>query len=197
VFELFPLAPLAIPGTGQDAAGDRALTLAERRPGSFVEIACWSDEGATAKALADAIGAKRPPQIGRGVTAPGQMLLSVGPDRYLALSQETGLANLLAGAVAAEAGALVDLTHGRTGLRISGAPAERLLQKGVSFDLGKSAFPAMSVASTAIHHIGVTLIRADGDTFDVFAMSSFAESLWDWVTDAAVEFGWTVAAPAA
>ncbi len=53
----------------------------------------------------------------------------------------------------------------------------------------------MAATNAGLHHMSVTVIRLDAETFDVFVMTSLAGSLWDWATDAAVEYGWQVAAP--
>lgn len=193
--EQFPLETLARIDAGRDAAGARAITLSERRPGSIVEIAVWSNGKKAATAISKATGIKNPPALGRTMTSPGNMLLAIGPGRYLAISQDEGLAQRLSAKVPAGEGVIVDLTHGRVGIRISGLAAQPLLQKGLSFDLDIAAFPPMATTSSAIHHMGVTVVRIDETCFDVFAMSSFAGSLWDWATDAAVEYGWQVSTP--
>lgn len=195
--ELFPLEAFARTDAGQDAANARAITLSERRPGSFVEIAIWSNGKKTATAISKETGIKGLPGLGHAMTSPGNMLLAIGPGRYLAISQDEGLAQRLSAKVPVGEGVIVDLTHGRVGIRISGSPAQALLQKGLSLDLDVAAFPAMAAASSAIHHMGITVVRIDETCFDVFAMTSFAGSLWEWVTDAAVEYGWQVSAPIA
>lgn len=192
--ERFPLSDCLRPGREHPAAGAPALTIGERRPGSLVEIACWAD---APEGLAAAAGVTELPRVGRVASAPARSLAALAPARYLALAQDTGLAAALAAAVAAEQGAVVDVTHARAGLRIAGGPAQALLQKGLSFDLDPAAFPPMSVAQSGLYHMGVTVLRLDAGTFDVFVPSSFAGSLRDWVGAAAAEYGWRVGDPIA
>jgi methylglutamate dehydrogenase subunit D len=189
--ELYPLSHLAVPGAGRPVGETSAITLSERRPGSVVEFAFWDAAAAIPKSIVP--GGRREPN--RAVTTPGHVFLSVAPGRYLAIGQDSGLAERLEAAIPITDGTVVDLTHGRAGLRVTGVPAAALLQKGLSFDLDSHAFPPMSATTGGLHHMAVTVIKLDAETFDVFVMTSLAGSLWDWVTDAAVEFGWQVAAP--
>jgi sarcosine oxidase subunit gamma len=189
--ERFPLAALAVPGAGRPANGACAISLSERRPGSIVEFALWNG----GNAAATVIGGTTRPEPNRAVSTPGHLHLSTGPGRFMAIGQEAGLAKRLQGVIPAQDGAVVDVAHGRAGIRVSGAPTPELLQKGLSFDLDLSAFPAMAATNAGLHHMSVTVIRLDEQTFDLFVMTSLAGSLWAWVTDAAVEYGWQVSAP--
>ena len=189
--ERFPLASLAVPGTGNPVGGAAAITLSERRPGSVVEIALWSEKSN----IAGILGVSALPEPSRVVAGPGLVCLSTAPGRITVIAQQSGLAGRLETGMILDEGTVVDHTHGRAGVRISGEPAATLMQKGVSFDI--SRFAPMSATNAGIHHIGATIIRLDDDRFDLFAMTSLANSLWDWATDAAVEYGWQVGAPVA
>jgi methylglutamate dehydrogenase subunit D len=194
----FPLDGLA----GSDAqalvGAAAGVTLAVRRPGSICEIGAWPDTMAGLSArLHEALGIKSLPPVGRIATAPGLFVLRLAPGRFQIIGQRTGLSQTVAGEVPVEEGAVIDLSQGREGLRISGPRAGDALQKGVSFDLGLGAFPAQSVAQTGIHHMPVTLLRLDDDTFDAFVLRGFAVSFWQWLAGAAAEYGWQGAAPVA
>ncbi len=195
--EIHPLEASARVGAEQSAAGDFGLVLRERRPGSFVEVALWDISPATVKAVLKPTGVKAPPEACRLVSGRGGAVLFAGPGRYFAVAEDTGLAEKIAAAMPGGAGAVVDLTHGRVGIRIEGGDAETLLQKGATLDLDLRAFPASATATVGIHHMSVTLVRVDEDVFDLFAMSSFADAIWHWVCDSAVEYGWRVEAPVA
>jgi|FEC22Drversion2_1045045.scaffolds.fasta_scaffold00517_17 heterotetrameric sarcosine oxidase gamma subunit len=190
--EWFPLAALMRPGRDSPAAGAIGVTLSERRPGAIVEIATWHRSIPTLAAVA---GLAELPPPGRLAAAPGRLFGSLAPGRWLAIAQDSGLAERLRTAIPADEGAVTDITHARVGLRLAGPSAEPLLQKGLSFDIAPSAFVPKSVAQSGIHHMGVTVLRLDPSTFDVYVASSFAGSLWDWVSEAAIEFGWRIGPP--
>jgi sarcosine oxidase subunit gamma len=94
-----------------------------------------------------------------------------------------------------EHGFLTDVSHGRAAWRISGPRTLDLLAKGCSLDLHARVFPSGSCAQTALAHVGVLLHRRDIATFELYCARSYAQHLWHWLTEAAGEFGYDVAAP--
>ena len=195
--EIHPLEAAARVGAEQSAAGEFGIVLRERRPGSFVEIALWDGSPSVAKAVLKPTGVKTPPERGGSTSGRGGTVLYAGPGRYFVIAEQAGLAGKIAAAMPDGAGAVVDLTHGRVGIRLEGAEVEALLQKGAALDLDARAFPVSATATVGIHHMSVTLLRVEADVFDLFAMSSFADAIWHWGCDSAVEYGWRVEAPVA
>jgi heterotetrameric sarcosine oxidase gamma subunit len=104
---------------------------------------------------------------------------------------ETRLSEAIAGS-----GAVTDVSGGRVALRIGGAKPRALLAKGCPLDLHPSAFRSGTCAQSVLAQVSV-LIHAlgDGEDFDLYAARSYAVHLWQWLTDAAAEFGYRVAAP--
>ena len=96
------------------------------------------------------------------------------------------------GASASSAGAdesvVLDLSHSRTQLRISGEYATTLLNGYLPIDLRDNAFPVNSVASTAFHHVGVTLWRSPAG-YELFMPRGFALSLWELLQESALQYG--------
>ncbi len=88
----------------------------------------------------------------------------------------------------AEQGAVLDISHSRTQIRIGGAEACSFLNRHVSLDLREQSFPVGSVASTVIHHVGVTLWRSDKG-YEMFIPRGFALSLWEGMVESARQFG--------
>ena len=90
-------------------------------------------------------------------------------------------------------GSLIDLSHGRTALRISGPKAEWVLAKLYAIDFSLSEFPAGSGLSTAHHNIFTQIFRNDDETFTLFVFRSFARAFWHTLQQAAAETGYEVA----
>ena len=86
-----------------------------------------------------------------------------------------------------------DLTHSRTRIFIEGNRAADLLRKGVPLDFHPEVFKPGQAALTGLHHTPVLIHRIRADRFELYAMRSFALSVWEWLTDAALEFGYDVA----
>jgi heterotetrameric sarcosine oxidase gamma subunit len=85
-------------------------------------------------------------------------------------------------------GTVLDLSHSRTWLRLSGDKTPTLLNHFLPIDLRESAFATGAVASTALHHVGVTLWR-EASAYSLLIPRSFALSLWELVTETAQQYG--------
>jgi heterotetrameric sarcosine oxidase gamma subunit len=83
-----------------------------------------------------------------------------------------------------------DQSDGRTIIRAGGARARDVLAKGVPIDLHPRAFRAGDAAVTTAVHIGVMLWQVDETpTYELIISRSFAVFFWEWLIDAAAEFG--------
>ncbi|MGB3313517.1 MAG: hypothetical protein WBB85_03820 [Albidovulum sp.] len=168
--------------------GAAGVRIAEIRPFTLIQFAAWPDTVAeTAAEAAKAAGAQAAPGPGRAATGAHGVLLCVEPLKWW-LVGDTGDAPSLA----VENGAVLDLSQSRTRLHVSGSKAARLLNHVLPIDLSPTAFPEGSVASTAFHHVGVTLWR-DGEGFALFLPRSFAASLCEILTESAAQYGLEIA----
>jgi sarcosine oxidase subunit gamma len=83
--------------------------------------------------------------------------------------------------------------HGRACIRLSGPSARDLLAKGCTLDFHPGSFSAGHCAQTNLGHVNTLIICVDDEPiFDLFVMRSYAVSFWEWITDAAQEFGYAV-----
>ena len=192
---------------------DRALACPESaRPGRFGAPAAHAGVAFAARVALTLIDLRGDPQdpaflasaraaLGAGLprtpntTAAGANceVLWLGPDEWLLVgAAPTSVDERLP----IEHGFLTDVSHGRAGWRISGPRTLDLLAKGCSLDLHPRAFRAGDCAQTALAHIGVLLHRRNAGSFDVYCARSYAHHLWHWLTGAAAEFGYEVAATA-
>ncbi|MCK7613667.1 sarcosine oxidase subunit gamma [Roseibium sediminicola] len=166
--------------------GTAGVTLSEVHPFSLTQIAAWPDSlqavGLEATLLA---GCDAAPTPGQAALGPNGTLLRVEPLKWWLIGRDTppDLPSL-----PAETGAVLDLSSSRTWIRLGGANAADLLNRFLPLNLSATAFPAGSSASTAFHHIGVTLWR-DEDGFNLLLPRSFAASLWEMLTESAAQFG--------
>jgi heterotetrameric sarcosine oxidase gamma subunit len=114
-----------------------------------------------------------------------------GPDRWLAHRAQPppgGMAALLA-PLAAHA-AIVDQSHARALLSVSGPRVRDALAKGLAIDLHPGAFRTGDTAIASIAHIGVQLWQSDdAPTYTCSIPRSLAGSFWRWLTASAAEYG--------
>ncbi|MBB4193856.1 sarcosine oxidase subunit gamma [Rhizobium aethiopicum] len=84
----------------------------------------------------------------------------------------------LAAALAGKA-FVMDQSHGRVRIGISGRSSRLLLSKGTAVDLDPAVFAEGSSAMTMVGHISVQIVRTGENSFELTVLRSFAESLWD------------------
>ena len=91
----------------------------------------------------------------------------------------------------------VDLSAGRTVIRLSGPRARDVLAKGCGLDLHPRAFAVGRCTQTPVAHVGALLHHVDDAVWDLYVPRSTARHFWEWLTEAAAEFGGEVLDPLA
>ena len=160
-------------------AGEDGLTLRDTMPGSILQIQAWPETLAIVRSAISELAGVSSPEMGRAVSAEGIIVAATAPGRFLLSGDAEDLAERFAAALPSAEGAVTDLSHGRTILRLDGNDAAGLLARVVTLDLDSSVFPPGRVAQTAIHHIDVLLHRRSEASFDLWVLRSFAEALAD------------------
>lgn len=186
---LSPFGPEARPGR-HGAAGGSPVLMTERRV-DIVQVMASRDAEA-AGGVRDATGLALPGPR-KAEIAGDAMAVWIQPSGWLVIrprGEEGALAKKLGGN---EAMAVVDQSHGRCVLRLSGAHAGGVLAKGSRVDLHPRVFPPGSAATTSIDHLTVTIVKVDAvPSFDLILPSSFAEAFLDWLRTSATEFGYEI-----
>ena len=173
-----------------------AVTLAERRPLAILQISAFSStQTETASALRTALGVELP--LPNRLTS--NAILSVrllGPgiwqvvgDPYATIQAETLRASLEGLA------SVVDLSHARTALTVSGMSAQATLNKFCGLDLDLEQFPIGAATNTRFGHIGMTLARIGAEHhFELLVFRGYAEHVFEALLEAGAEFGLKVQA---
>lgn len=131
------------------------------------------------------------PGPGHAISDNGLRLLNLAPGRWMVLAAGTpDLAERVVVACGTSGGAVVDQSHGRATVRLSGPRARDVLAKGTGIDLHPRAFPEDAVVSTALFHVAVTIDRRRGTSvFDIHMPRGYAQSLAERLIDAGREYG--------
>jgi sarcosine oxidase subunit gamma len=86
-------------------------------------------------------------------------------------------------------GAVVDQSHGRCGLRLSGKHARKVMAKNTSIDLHPIAFAPGQCALTTVAHMSALVIQVDdAPSYDLFVARSLARSFAHAIEHACHEF---------
>lgn len=157
------------------------LQMGEARGFSLLQAAVFRKDAD--KEIANITG-KLPAKVGIALEAGGRTLMRVGPRQFWFVgAADDGLAERLAGVCA-----VTPLSHSRTRIFLEGAPARDVLAKGIPLDFHETAFKPGMFAMTGLHHTPVLVHCVGLRRFELYALRTFAVSVWDWLTDAALEF---------
>ena len=196
VRRLGPLAGIALP-TRVEVEGEVGILLTVKPACSVVTFEARRGAAAEmAQRIAGRFG--HLPDPGRWV-GEAVLVLHSAPDSLVCLAEDRpdhDLAKELR-ALLGETASVVDNSHGRAVIRLTGPKARDLLAFGTAIDLAPEVFPVGAGAATLLGHIAVTLILRDespetGPVFEIVVARAFAESLWDWLTGRARRFGYEV-----
>ena len=161
---------------------DACVTLSEVRNLVLWQLAVWPDTLAgTAGSVAGTLGIDAIPGFGVSATSGNVSMLRIEPCKFWVIG--TVLTEL-----DASDGVIVDLSHSRTHLRITGSKARVVLNSFLPLDLRDRSFPVGAVASTAFHHVGVTLWRTE-QGYELLVPRGFAVSLWELLAEASRQYG--------
>ena len=117
-------------------------------------------------------------------------ILWSGPSNWLLVSQNKNLLSSLKNSLNEKDFAITDLSHSRAIIELGGPNSKEILKKGCPFNFNEfnknnclnSTFNGMSII--------VDMINDNPDTFRIFALRSFGESLYHSITDSSLEFGY-------
>ncbi|MBO9424987.1 hypothetical protein J7444_09670 [Labrenzia sp. R4_1] len=169
-----------------DAIG---VTLSEVTRFTLFQIATWPETWkSVGEEVARVAGTETEP--GPGMTAQGVegTLLRIEPLTWWLIRRDDCQNRI---SLAIEDGVVLDLSSSRTWIKLDGPKATHLLNHFLPLNLSDTAFPVGSVASSAFHHIVITLWR-DETGFNLLFPRSFAVSLWEQLTDSAAQYGYVV-----
>ena len=184
---------------GRDGAdGQRCCRLGEVRGWILLQVAGFPATIAEVeRALPTAVGAAAPRTLSETAAAGAGRIFRTGPEQFWVVgpggSSDEAEAHLRR-AIPAAVGAVTALSHSRTRIVIDGLCARAVLRKGIPLDFDPDVFRVDQAALTGLHHTPILIHRAGADCYELYAMRSFALSVWEWLTDAALEFGYDIAA---
>lgn len=166
------------------------VTLTERNSVAIVDVAAWPDGSTkTINAIKRVTGlgvSKTSDDVGNEAQA-----FQHAPHRWTVIGVDDTLPAQLTKSVGTS-GTVVDLSHGRTIIRISGNEAEWVLAKLFAIDFAASAFPVGKGLATKHHEILAQIQRVDETVFDVIIFRSYARAFWHTMTRASEEVGYSV-----
>jgi len=116
-------------------------------------------------------------------------ILWSGPNNWLLVSTKKDILNSVQKICDDKNFAVTDLSHSRAIIELKGSNSKEVLKKGCPINLNE--FKVNNCANSIFHGITITIdmISNDPETFRIFALRSFGESLYHSITDACLEDG--------
>jgi len=145
-------------------------------------------------AIRNAFGLELPAPL-RAATSATTTAIWIQPGMWMlsAAGHAEGAMARLVKEATGDAASIVDQTHGKTVITLSGAKARDVMAKGCRLDLHVRAFKPGHSAVTQVAHIGCMLRQTDEiPSYELLVPSSFAETFFGWLTHAAAEFGYEI-----
>jgi sarcosine oxidase subunit gamma len=179
---------------GRKLEGGPGVILRERPNLSITQVAAYGPTAEEAvNVIESLLGVVPPGEPNRSVRAGAAQICWVGPHRWWIIETEQ---EHRADAIARQLGdgaAVTAQGHGRSCIRLAGPSAPTLLSQGCTLDFHPSSFAAGHCAQSSLGHVNALINCLDDEPiFDLFVLRSYAVSLWEWITDAAGEFGYRV-----
>lgn len=192
-YQLVPMSSLVSVARSASQTGKAAgVTISQRTGvGLCSVVARKGAEREVALRVGQSFGIELP-RSPRYIAAASNAVCWAGPSQWLFMREDVDTESLVPHLrlVLAGVASVMDQSGGRTIVRITGQRARDALAKGVGIDLHPSVFGPGDVAITEVSHLGVHFWQIDETPSYDFAMfRSFAVSFWEWIVDAADEFG--------
>jgi len=185
-----------LPVDGEYIVDYANLRLQERNNLTAIQLLAYAGQYETAAAaIGKALGIECPTTPGTCNSNDHTQLAWNGPNSWMIIASddESGrkpgeLLETLEKAVGVLA-AVVDQSHGRCGLRLSGSHARTVMAKNCAIDLHPGAFKTGNCALTSVAHMSALLVQVD-DTpcYDLFVARSLARSFAHAIEHACKEF---------
>ena len=174
----------------------RGLQVGEARGWSLLQLAAFPPSGTELHgAVQRALDMELPDRIGEATVNAGRALLKIGPEHFWLVTRGGGENELLLrSAVTPAIGSVLTLTHSRTCIWIKGPRSPEVLATAIAVDLDPGIFRRGCFALTGLHHTPVLLYHSGETLYELYVLRSFAVWTWEWLTDAALPFGYDVAA---
>jgi heterotetrameric sarcosine oxidase gamma subunit len=167
---------------------ERRSALASAKPYVSAKLAIAERPGFTLTQVAGveeriaSVTGPLPEKVARAQVNGAHTIFRIGPAQFWIVGPETDdvAARLQGQAI------VTPLSSSRVRIAIDGAPARDVLARLMPVDLHPQVFTPGSVALTGIHHTPVTVHCTAENAFDIYAMRTFAMTVWEVVTDAAL-----------
>jgi methylglutamate dehydrogenase subunit D len=175
--------------------GATGVRLGEVGGWGLLQVAGFAGEMASvAHEVNVACSLASPGAIGVAVRGGDVTVFRTGPEQFWIVGPGERLVveAAIRAAVPASSGVVTSLSHCRARLFIEGPRARDMLAKEIAVDLDPGVFGVDRFALTGFDHTPVLLHRTGAERYEIYALRTFALTVWERLADAAMEWGYEV-----
>ena len=182
---------------GRFGAGGVPLVLSELPLGTLIQMSGWREtfDDAARPVLAP-LGLSGIGGFDRAQESDRALAFRIAPERLLLRFPTAATWSEAEGGIDPALTPFLDLSHSRTLLRVAGIAAPDFMARLMPIDFDADEFGPGRFVQSGIHSTAVLAHRVDASggasAFDIYVPRSFAASLWDFITEAALPFGFRV-----
>lgn len=168
------------------AMGTVGVTLGRRSVSDLWQVAGWDDFEGVISALLAELGFKDLGTYRQFQRAGEVTLWRVAPEKILIENAGSRIDH------ANRDLAVLDLSHARIAITLSGPKARDLLSQLIAVDVTEEAFGEGDFLQTGIHHVGVLVQSIGSHCFEILVPYTWAETVWEAIAENALPHGLAV-----
>jgi heterotetrameric sarcosine oxidase gamma subunit len=167
----------------------KGLRLEQRPFLTAIQVLAFAKQyEGTAKAVTEALGIECPTKPGVCHSKEGIQVTWNGPNNWIVICERDDLLLAKLQNAVGNLAAVVDQSHGRCGLRLSGVHARTVMAKNCALDFHPDFFKAGDSALTSVAHMNALIIQVDDESYDLFIARSLARSFAHAIEHSCAEF---------
>ena len=163
------------------------IFIAEKPFATTLEIRV-KPNSATAKKIEKVLKIKFPNQVGQTFKSKNFTVLTLGPDWWMIVGANKNDETKIRAALGDGFVSIVDSSAQRTFVEVSGKYAQVVLEHGWENDLDPKVFKPGMCAQAVLSRSPVIIYHGPVGVYHLYVRASFAQHLWNFLSDAAVEY---------
>lgn len=175
------------PLKGSKLGSKSTIYLQEKPFATTLEIRVKQTSGAKGK-IEKVLKIKLPTKVGSTFRNKDFTVLTLGPDWWMIVGATTNHEKLIRKSTGSQFVSIVDTSAQRTFIEVSGKYAQAVLEHGWENDLNVQNFPGGSCAQGILARTPVIIYYGPIGVYHLYVRASFAQHLWNFLTDAATEY---------
>ncbi len=174
--------------------GSAGVKLSQRMLPGLINLRGQPDADTFLHSVAEILGGELPLTPNMTALYDDVTLCWLRPDEWLVMTPDANTVATVVMALEQIVGhtAVNDVSGGYAVISLSGSQARQVLAKGCTLDLRPRQFTIGRCAQSLLAKADVLLIARSEDEFDIVVQRSVADYLWQWLVDAADEYGLAV-----